>query len=348
VLWIRNTVVEAQQAFRVVASAICQDSVRIGLLHSRFPFARRAELEQNWLELLGPNRPISGPGSILVATQVVEQSVDIDLDFIVSDLAPTDMLLQRMGRLWRHSRPRRQAGQPDFWIRRPVLEEASTDEELVNALGRSARVYAPYVLLRTAAVWGAKTEINLPADIRPLLEATYAELGAQEPEAWGKLHAKLEEEKRQLVANAEAATLVLGRPMLQDDEAILTRRQGAPTTPLVLVRAITPSAKGRVVVTALDGEQMEISEQEWYRNSARFLHHWMVRAPRWMVPVDASRPAWLTLHGPDQVCIATVGNDGRCSFGTQLSNLTYDARLGLFAERATATPKPKDDDEFDY
>jgi hypothetical protein len=136
--------------------------------------------------------------------------------------------------------------------------------------------------------------------------------------------------------------------MLQDDEAILTRRQGAPTTPLVLVRAITPSAKGRVVVTALDGEQMEISEQEWYRNSARFLHHWMVRAPRWMVPVDASRPAWLTLHGPDQVCIATVGNDGRCSFGTQLSNLTYDARLGLFAERATATPKPKDDDEFDY
>jgi len=68
VLWIRNTVIEAQQAFQAVASFIRQDSVRIGLLHSRFPFAHRAELEQDWLEHLGRNRPRSGPGSILISS----------------------------------------------------------------------------------------------------------------------------------------------------------------------------------------------------------------------------------------------------------------------------------------
>ena len=48
------------------------------------------------------NRP---NGCILVSTQVAEQSVDIDADLLITDLAPTDMLLQRLGRLWRHDRP---------------------------------------------------------------------------------------------------------------------------------------------------------------------------------------------------------------------------------------------------
>ena len=349
VLWIRNTVVETQQAFRAVTGSICQGSVHVGLLHSRFPFARREKLEAHWLDHLGPNRPTAGPGSILIATQVVEQSVDIDLDFIVSDLAPTDMLLQRMGRLWRHPRPSRQADQPEFWIRLPDLSGVSEVAALKSALGRSAWVYAPYVLLRTAAVWQSRSEINLPADIRPLLEATYAEHDAAEPETWRELHADLEKEKRQLAANAEAATLVLGRPMLQDEDAILTRRKGAPTKPVVLLRSITTTGKNSVIAEALDGTQTEISEYEWRRNSAKFLHQWTVRAPRWMVPSDAPRPNWLDLHGPDHAAVATVAADGRCLFADQISNMTYDSRLGLFAERITrVNTTPKDDDEFDY
>jgi CRISPR-associated endonuclease/helicase Cas3 len=295
---------------------------------------------------LTPNRQ---QGSILIATQVVEQSVDIDLDFIVTDLAPTDMLLQRVGRLWRHERPHRRATAPDFWIRLPELPATADARELTKALGRSARVYAPYVLLRTLEVWRAKSELRLPMDIRPLLEATYAEPGAQEPDAWRELHTELEEEKRQLTANAEAATRVLGRPMLEDEDAVLTRRQGAPTTPVVLLHSITTTGKGSVIVVALGGSSTEISNHEWRRNSARFLHQWLVRAPRWMVPTDAPRPPWLSLHGPDNATVATVGDDGRCLFGDQSSNMTYDPRLGLFAERATRQPlQPKDDDEFDY
>ena len=104
VLYLRNTVAEAQEACRMAQGMARDGRVKIGLLHSRFPFSRREELETEWLERLGTQRAQDGKGSLLVATQVVEQSVDIDLDFIVSDLAPTDMLLQRMGRLWRHPR----------------------------------------------------------------------------------------------------------------------------------------------------------------------------------------------------------------------------------------------------
>ena len=102
VLYLRNTVVEAQATCRALIGHLREGRVVVGLLHSRFPYFRRQELENDWLNRLGKNRPAEGEGSILVATQVVEQSVDIDLDFIVTDLAPTDMLLQCMGRLWRH------------------------------------------------------------------------------------------------------------------------------------------------------------------------------------------------------------------------------------------------------
>ena len=68
VLWIRNTVIEAQDAYRTISGNIREGTVRLGLLHSRFPFQRRAELEEDWLERLGKNRA-EDSGSILVATQ---------------------------------------------------------------------------------------------------------------------------------------------------------------------------------------------------------------------------------------------------------------------------------------
>ena len=365
VLWIRNTVVEAQDAYRAVAEARREGFTRIALLHSRFPFSRRQQLEAVWLRRLGidvmrrwqrrfdPAKsgcPAKHKGSILIATQVVEQSVDIDLDFIVSDLAPTDMLLQRLGRLWRHERPHRKATAPEFWIRLPELSAAADATELKKALGRSAWVYAPYVLLRTMEVWRAKSEINLPADIRPLLEATYAEPAAAEPEAWRELHAELETEKRQLAANAEAATRVLANPMLADKEEILTRRKGAPTKPVVLLRSLTTGANGTVLAVALDGTRAEISEHEWRRASAKFLHQWLVRAPLWMVPADAPRPRWLALHGASGATVALLRDDGRCVFSEEDSTMTYDSRLGIFADRPIKTTpqwKDDDDDEFD-
>jgi CRISPR-associated endonuclease/helicase Cas3 len=352
VLWIRNTVIEAQNSFRAIRGSLREGDLKLGLLHSRFPFQRRADLENDWLDKLGRNRAANGPGSILVATQVVEQSVDIDLDFIVSDLAPSDMLFQRMGRLWRHERPVRAAAQPDFWIRLPLIDPLSEARDLKRALGRSARVYAPYVLLRSSVIFTGRTSLTLPSDIRPLLEATYADLAADEPAGWRELREELEAEKHQLTANAAAAMRVLGLPMLDpEDDKALTRRKGPPTVSVLLLRLAVKSPVGPGVwhLTALDGSSATVSDFEWRMSSARFLHHWLVRVPRWMVPKDAPHPHWLGLHVSGEAVCACVSDDGRLVFGETPSAASYHDNLGVFAERlAIPTLQLNDDDEFDH
>ena len=119
---------------------------------------------------------------MLLATQVVEQSVDIDADFMISDLAPTDMLLQRLGRLWRHDRPKRTAEGPELGIVTGPVDSARDEQSLLSALGKSAFVYDPYVLQRTFRIWKQEARISLPGDIRRLLEATYKDSAEDEPE----------------------------------------------------------------------------------------------------------------------------------------------------------------------
>lgn len=356
VLWIRNTVVEAQEAFRWVraetpVASSPHEQIALGLLHSRFPLHRRQQLETLWLERLGKHRAAGGPGSILIATQVVEQSVDIDLDFIVSDLAPSDMLLQRLGRLWRHPRDNRAATQPEFWVRLPEMS-ATDPKQLRRQLGRAARVYAPWVLLRSASVFAARTTITLPTDIRPLLETTYAAPRPDEPPAWKELHEEVEREKQQLALNAAAAMRVLGRPAAEDDSAeALTRRSGAPTTDTLLLAAAELQPDGSTRLTALDGTTHTVSDFRWSMDTARFLHPWIVHAPRWWIPPEAPRPRWLGLHARNAV-LALVAEDSRLRFGDEPSDASYHPDFGLFSNPSTPTRQPNrnefDDDEFDY
>ncbi len=356
VLWIRNTVIEAQQTFATLRGMISEGGARIGLLHSRFPFVRRQELESDWLGRLGRNRPSTGPGSILIATQVVEQSVDIDLDFIVSDLAPTDMLLQRMGRLWRHDRPseHRPTGGPEFWVRLPDIDQVNIAKALKVALGRSARVYAPFVLLRTARIWRAYRQIRLPEDIRPLLEATYADSSSEEPLGWRALLEELEAEKRTLQANAEAAMRVFGLPMLDPDaDGALTRRKGPPTVPMIILSSVNLQPSGKSwQLTAPNGTTVTISDFDWSLAAARFLHRWLVQVPKWQVPPDAPRPRWLTEHVGRDAVLACLEEDGRLRFEHTPGPISYHPDFGVFAERpAKSQSKPEpwtdNDDEFD-
>ena len=356
VLWIRNTVIEAQQSFADLRSQIVQSDVKMGLLHSRFPFARRQELENQWLDRLGRSRSASGPGSILVATQLVEQSVDIDLDFIVSDLAPTDMLFQRMGRLWRHDRPAndRAAARPEFWVRLPVPKPAANEEELKSSLGRCARVYAPYVLLRSAAVWAGQTEIRLPDDIRPLLEKTYSEPEGAEPGEWEALRRELDADRRALLANAEAAMSVNGMPMLDpESEGALTRRKGPPTVPLVILRSIARlNASPGWLLTAPDGTTQTVTGLDWSLDTARFLHRWLVRVPRSQVSQVADRPEWLSDHAGQGAVAALLDDDGRLRFGDQRGAASYHRDFGVLSNKSAGTrpeskPWTDDDDEFD-
>lgn len=182
VLWIENTVQEAQERYLDLAARAVELGVDCGLLHSRYTAKDRQAIESEWVTRFGTDGwPERGShGRILVGTQVLEQSLDIDADFMVTRFAPTDMLLQRLGRLWRHAHtPRCALARPEAWILAPELDPAIAAPQ--SAFGSSAFVYSPYVLCRSLEVWQNIHNLTLPHDIRELIEKTYvlrAEEGA--------------------------------------------------------------------------------------------------------------------------------------------------------------------------
>lgn len=107
VLVARNTVQSAQETY--MALRALDQSLRHGeeiqIIHSRMPRSDRAARSEEALRLFGPDRGVRPEGSIMVATQVVEQSFDVDFDVLITDPAPLSALLQRSGRVRRHSSP---------------------------------------------------------------------------------------------------------------------------------------------------------------------------------------------------------------------------------------------------
>lgn len=176
VLWVENTVTEAQQIYLLLASRDCSPKIECGLLHSRFLKTDREHNESYWTDLYGKEGSSQRlqSGRILVGTQVLEQSLDIDADFLISRFAPSDMLLQRVGRLWRHQNTPRPAGAcREVWLLAPVLANAIANPD--QAFGKTANVYSPYVLCRSLQVWQSQKEFVVPGQIREIIEATYAD-----------------------------------------------------------------------------------------------------------------------------------------------------------------------------
>jgi len=169
-----NTVVDAQRIFRAL-QAIALPETELFLYHARFRAQRRQEIEAEVLARFGkdpetgavanPRRPTR---AILVATQVAEQSLDIDMDVMLSQIAPIDLLLQRSGRLWRHDRPAGRWGRTE-----PVLHLLMPDAEL--EFSGTGRVYEEEILLRTLALLETYPTFSLPADFRPLIEQCYSD-----------------------------------------------------------------------------------------------------------------------------------------------------------------------------
>lgn len=174
-----NTVADAQKLYRKVRFAF-PDDTRI-LFHSRFKKSRRLQIEKEILDTWGKSnnakRPYKG---IVVATQVIEQSVDVDFDFMISDLAPADLLLQRAGRLHRHIQL--DARPPKLTCRELVVLLPDYQEKIPE-FGDSGLVYKKDVLMRTA-LWlswsGEETSltVNLPGNGVDWIESTYDDNGA--------------------------------------------------------------------------------------------------------------------------------------------------------------------------
>ncbi|MDO5531465.1 CRISPR-associated helicase Cas3' [Sutterella sp.] len=176
VLWIENTVEQAQK----VAHLFEKEGVTSAVLHSRFRPLDRQRIEDFWVEKFERNGSVNdlSGGCVLVGTQVLEQSLDIDADLLVTRIAPMDRLIQRIGRLWRHEKKR-----PDECDMAEVMIIAVPEDDKKTAseriFGKTGIVYPPYLLMRTLEelvnVLSAKNIISLPSDARELIENSFSE-----------------------------------------------------------------------------------------------------------------------------------------------------------------------------
>ncbi len=171
VLVVRESVSKAQQTFEAIRLGSGEET-DVVLLHSRFRHLDRQRISEGLLQHLGP--PSSGcrrpSRMIVVATQIVELSLDIDADLVLSDPAPLGALLQRAGRCHRHQR----ADRPDGMLS-PTLEVYWPLRSDGSESWRSL-VYLPHDLRQAAEHMRGRGAISVPADVPDLVDAAHCDI----------------------------------------------------------------------------------------------------------------------------------------------------------------------------
>jgi hypothetical protein len=166
------------------AAAALQDVFgveQVTLTHARFLAADRAARDVDLLDRFGSPGCLASRGTtrprrhVVVATQVVEQSLDVDFDVLVTDLAPVDLVLQRMGRMHRHVRPRPEGLSVPWCYLRGVGD--ITQDQAPEFDRGSVAVYGTDALLRAAVTMAPAVggQVSLPDDIPVMVERAYSE-----------------------------------------------------------------------------------------------------------------------------------------------------------------------------
>lgn len=172
---IRNTVRRAQETAECLAAHLGQ--AHVTLAHAQYLAIDRLRNDAGLLRLFGPPGPETSrpPGPhVVVATQVVEQSLDVDFDLMITDLAPIDLMLQRTGRLHRHARARPIASAQCF------VTGVDWASAVPTPAAASSRIYGRWPLYRSLAVLDERWDraIAIPDDIPVLVDAAYAAHGS--------------------------------------------------------------------------------------------------------------------------------------------------------------------------
>ena len=260
VLWIENSVHNAQSIYLTLVSTEIPE-IEIGLLHSRYLPEHRRKLEHYWVSIFGKHAGNTRnlKGRILVGTQVLEQSLDIDADFLVTRLAPMDMLLQRLGRLWRHQQTQRPNGSKCEAV---ILIPASYNEALTNTpkdFEATFAVYQPYVLMKTLkALYEFPLNWSIPESVRDLIENVYSQSDA-EPELERLKHEMLFGKKNKLgiVNKRELAKVAMVTENCHET------RLSQPTINLLIIKSISADSNTESTnITLLDGTGLKLP---WYK-----------------------------------------------------------------------------------
>jgi CRISPR-associated endonuclease/helicase Cas3 len=174
ICWIRNTVGDAVDAYEKLVNTLGEE--KVDLFHARFVMGERLTIENRVLKAFGKESDESTrKGKVLISTQVVEQSLDLDFDYMISDLAPMDLLIQRVGRLQRHSKHGSERV-PVFGIFAPELIEDPQENWYADFFPKASFVYPNHgKLWLTARSLAEKGKFTVPQDLRFLIEGVFGE-----------------------------------------------------------------------------------------------------------------------------------------------------------------------------
>ncbi|MCB2180763.1 MAG: CRISPR-associated helicase Cas3' [Desulfobulbaceae bacterium] len=190
VCWIRNTVKAARESHRMLAQCEWMDDKLLHLFHSRFAMVDRQKIEEDTVRRFGKDSTaVDRRGQILIATQVVEQSLDLDFDVLITDLAPIDLIIQRAGRLCRHIRDSKgkriehakakdQRGKPILYLFAPDPLAAVDEGWLKKQQKGTQAVYQNLgQLWLTAKILldDKEGKFSMPEDARGLIEGVYSD-----------------------------------------------------------------------------------------------------------------------------------------------------------------------------
>jgi CRISPR-associated endonuclease/helicase Cas3 len=332
--WVRNTVDDVLEA----ASLARELGIDPIIFHARFAQTDRQHIEARVMDMFGPdsNRE-TREGNLVLATQVIEQSLDLDFDQLASDLAPIDLILQRAGRMRRHAERVRPSGMGNSMLvlsPRPIYDAKSN--WVRNLLPGSAAVYRDHgILWRTARALENRGFIVTPQEVRSLVESVHA--GVDCPDELLPSVDRTEGEGKGKAALAQNQLLELGDGYSpganwESELKISTRL----TTPQTVIRLARRNKDGVIIPWAK--APMDAKWQEWPLSEVQ-------AGPR-IVPLDAQSPAsiaselnpicakWGRFERQIPVCVLEPSGDGGWvgilhSEAKGIVRLAYDANSGL-------------------
>jgi len=342
-----NTVNRAQEVYTLLRDTFATlpdtELPDVDLFHARFLFKDRQEREDRCLKRFGkPGRPDGTTTgrprrAILVATQVIEQSLDLDFDIMVSELAPADLLLQRSGRQHRHRRTdRRGPRAPILQILAPELD----GDGLPKFERATTFVYDEHILLRTWHALHGRDAIAIPEDVEDLIEAVYGEsgdapAGASEAlvERWRRTFEAMEQkrEREREEAMLRRIPTPIGNARLEDHTRD-PREEDAPELHPAL-QAVTRLTELSVQVALIPtgSPLLEKTESAPSVDTCRAIlrHSVSVTAPdvTHELLTNPVPPAWRRSGLLRRVRVLTLDERNMCQVGNV--TLHYDPELGL-------------------
>lgn len=300
--WIRNTVSDARDGWEDVRERFEEteglDKNRVGLFHARYCLSDRQDIEGRVLRRFGKESgPENRAGRVLVTTQVVEQSLDLDFDYMVTDLSPIDLIVQRAGREQRHLRAA--DGAPLDMEEDGDLEDGREGPELgvfgpppvddpsaswyVSYFPKAAYVYPDVgTLWRTARKLEEKGRIRVPEEARELVEGVYGEEAEPIPEALEEATTEAREERKENRSIATANVLRLdGGYGASTDQGQWTSEDRAPTRlgePTTTVR-LGRIEDGEIVPWTSGDDADDDVENAWRKSELRVRSSMIGAAP---------------------------------------------------------------------